>query len=839
MIRNMSNSRNPILKIRCGVLLLCFLVFPWFPATAVEDSRETFFETRIRPILLGRCLECHGPDKQKNGLRVDSLSALLKGGKSGPALVRGKPELSLIVQATLGMDDDLKMPPKVPLTKREKDDLAEWVGSGAFWPAGPVAKISSKEHWAFRAPAKVDPPVDPTGWAEPDSMIDRFVSVSLRQKGLRPAKRATRESLLRRLYFDLLGLPPTPEQVLDFLRDDSPKAYEELVDSLLASPHYGERWGRHWLDVARYADTAGDNSDFPIPEASLYRDYVIDAFNKDKPYDEFIREQLAGDVLAKKGSSKLYAERTIATGFVGLSRRFGTYMDEAPELIIEDTLDVVGRGLMGITLKCARCHSHKYDPVSMDDYYGLYGIFASSSYPFPGSESSPRSQRMVSTSPTQEMNRLLGTKSQDVLKMRRHIENTLKDGEAAKKYFDWKKKSDQLLDEINVLEGRGEDAAELRDRLSRIDLHAARSKVLTEVAALELRIHEIESEEGLLRAYALEEAEIGDVRMQLSGDPTRWGPWVKRGFPSFAKVKNPPAIPEGSSGRLELAEWLVRPDHPLTARVMVNRIWQWHFGKPLVATPSNFGIRGAYPTHPGLLDWLAVDFIEGGWSIKRLHRKILLSSTYRLSSESIARNEAVDPANRLYWRFDRRRLDAEAIRDSMLHASGRLELSRPGFHPFPPRKNYKFTQHNPFQAVYPSNHRSVYLMTQRFKRHPFLNLFDGPDTNVSTPVRSTSTVPQQALFLMNGKFVRELSVEFADRILGAAKEDGDLLNFAHMTAWGRPPTEREREKANRYLSEFYRTLDGDRGRAADRAKRDAWASYGSVLFCSNEFLYVD
>ncbi len=803
-----------------------------------QTSEEAFFEANIRPILLGRCVECHGPEKQKNGLRVDSLSALIQGGKSGPAISPGKPEESLLIHAVRRMDEDLKMPPKVPLAKHEMDNLVLWIRNGSVWPSGSSAIIEKEDHWAFTPPRKSRLPADPSGWADAGSAIDRFIVSSMRKKNLLPVEEASPRDLFRRLYFDLVGLPPSPEEIFAFLENDSPTAYVELVDRLLESPRYGERWGRHWLDVARYADTAGDNSDFPIPEARLYRDYVIDSFNKDKPYDEFLLEQLAGDIVAGKGSPKLYSERVIATGFVGLSRRFGTYMDEAPELVIEDTLDVIGRSLMGITLKCARCHAHKYDPVSMNDYYGLYGIFSSTAYPFPGAELSPRQQRLVPASPPEEVERLLKPHAQDFVKMRRKIEETLKTGEAARKYFEWKAKATKLLEEINSLEGRGDDASELRDRLRRIDLLAARAYSLNEVAGLELRIHEMETELGLVRAYSLEDGTVGDARIQKSGDPTKWGPYVRRGFPSFISVKNPPEIPTGSSGRLQLADWLTRPDHPLTARVMVNRIWQWHFGKPLVATPSNFGIRGAAPTHPELLDWLAVDFVEGGWSIKRLHRKILLSNTYRLSSDSLLRNEEIDPGNRLYWRFDRRRLDAETIRDSMLHASGQLNLARSKSHPFPKRKDYKFSQHNPFQAVYPSNHRSVYLMTQRFKRHPFLSLFDGPDTNVSTATRRTSTIPQQALYMMNSDFVRIRAGEFADRVMARAREDSRRIDFAHLLTWGRLPDDREKGKALAYLRSFSEAVR-ESGHSSEAIPKKAWTSYGRILFCANEFLYVD
>jgi len=807
----------------------------WCPARTLADQGQ-FFEARIRPIFLSRCVECHGPKERKNKLRVDSLAALLKGGKSGPALVPGKPEKSLLIAAVRRVDKELRMPPKVVLARHEVEALETWVKAGAFWPqqSGPV--LDSRDHWAFKTPIKTKPPVDPLGWAS--SSIDRFTAARLREKNLRPVKEATREALLRRVYFDLIGLPPEPHQVSEFLAENSAHAWGRLVDKLLASPRYGERWGRHWLDVARYADTSGNNSDYPIPEARLYRDYVIDSFNADKPYDQFLREQLAGDILAGRGPPERYGEQVIATGFLGLARRFGTYMDEAPELVIEDTLDTIGRGLMGLTLKCARCHDHKYDPVTAHDYYALYGIFASTIYPFAGAEQAKQQQRMMPAMPPTELARMTKPQMQNLDAMRKHIEKTLRNSKAARKYQEWQVKADRLLKQINARENRGESAAVLRDELQRIDLLAARFYALNEVAALELKIHDIETQLGVVRAYAVAEGKPTDVRIQKQGDPTRWGPMVRRGFPGFLRVNNAPRIPDDASGRLQLAEWLTRPDHPLTARVMVNRVWQWHFGKPLVATPSNFGVRGAYPTHQRLLDWLAQEFIDSGWSLKQLHRKILMSKTYRLATTGDPENNKIDPGNRWYWRFDRQRLDAESLRDALLHVSGKLDLARPGPHPFPPRSKYDFSQHKPFQAVYPSVHRSVYLMTQRFRRHPFLALFDGPDPNGSTAQRRTSMVPLQALYMMNNDFVRDRADEFAIRLLKFSNSDSRRLEQAHLMAWNRSPREAEKRKAAEFLRLVKIQLERQ-GRPAIRIEQEAWASYARILFQANAFIFLD
>jgi hypothetical protein len=498
----------------------------------------------------------------------------------------------------------------------------------------------------------------------------------LREQGLRPVGPAGKRALIRRVTFDLIGLPPTPEEVERFVADATQDAYPQVVERLLASPHYGERWGRHWLDVAHYADTAGDNADYPIPEIRLYRDYVIDAFNADKPYDEFVREQLAGDILARRGPRERYAERLVATGFLALARRYATAPYEFWHLSLEDAIATTGSAFLGLTLRCARCHDHKFDPITTEDYYALYGIFAGTTFPYTGSE-----------------------EFASMKKPREHLVPLLPPDEVAA----W----------VKVRRGKWGIPAEVP------------------------------------AAYAVSEGKPVPTRVHRQGNPDTPGPVAPRGVPKFLEGERPVRVPEDGSGRLQLAEWLTRPEHPLTARVMVNRIWQHHFGRGIVGTPSNFGLRGEPPTHPELLDYLAGEFVRGGWSVKAVHRLILLSRTYQLASDEDAENEGKDPTNRWYWRHTRRRLDAEAVRDAMLFVAGNLDRGRPGPHPFPPVGQWRWTQHMAFKEVYPSAHRSVYLMTQRLQRHPFLALFDGPDTNESTAARGSSTVPLQALYLMN------------------------------------------------------------------------------------------
>jgi hypothetical protein len=771
--------------------LICTL-----PASVRADDAETFFETKIRPVLSESCLRCHGGKKVSNGLRVDSREALLKGGKHGPALFPGDPDKSLLIQAIRRTHAEIKMPPDQKLTDTVIADFAAWVKSGAAWPK--VQTLRASRHWAFEPVRRVEPHADPTGWSE--HPIDRFTSAKRQAAGVFPVEAAEKRVLLRRITFDLIGLPPTPEEVDAFVSDSAPDAVAKVIDRLLASPHYGERWGRHWMDVGRYADTAGDNADYPIPEVRFYRDYIIDAFNTDKPYDEFVREQLAGDILAKQGPPEKSAERVIATGFLALSRRYATAPYELWHLTLEDAIETTGRAFMGLTLRCARCHDHKYDPVTNGDYYALYGIFASTQFPWAGGEEfhsmkKPREHFV----PLRSASTPLAVYQQQLKQLEGDIQRAEKEGDPKNKEHQGK-------------------LASLKNQL------------------WELRRSSLPR--NTTGAYAVQEGKPHDEPIQVRGEPTDVGPVVKRGAPHFLCLGSPLSIPAGASGRLQLTEWLTRPDHPLTARVLVNRLWQHHFGKGLVATPSNFGLRGEPPTHPELLDYLAAHFIESGWSIKAMHRLILTSKTYQLASADDETNAAKDPGNRWYWRYDRRRLDAEAIRDALLAVSGNLNRSRPGPHPFPPIEKWTWTQHNPFKDVYPSSHRSVYLMTQRFQRHPFLALFDGPDTNTTTELRASSTVPLQALYLMNNPFMKEQAEGFARRLIAASIDPKERIELAYRLAWSRFPSQAEHRTGLGYVARYRNELTKSVV-PAEQAEQESWTSFARILLTANEYFYVD
>lgn len=762
----------------------------WTTSVVLADTTDEFFESRIRPVLFDACLKCHGGEKTSSGLRVDSRELLIKGGDRGPAIVPGDSEQSLLIQSITNAHPDLSMPPNRQLSNEVTRDFVQWIDRGAVWPetVGQAVPVGGR-HWAFEPilPVRVPDSADP----EITHPIDRFLAVQREELGLRAVVGADRRSLIRRASYDLVGLPPTWERVKRFMQDDRGDAYDELLDELLASPQYGERWGRHWLDLARYADTAGENSDYPIPQAHLYRDYVIDAFNADKPYDDFIREQIAGDIIGRNGNPEAYSQRVIATGFIAQSKRFGTGDLEDMHLIIEDTLDTMGKVVLGLGLRCARCHDHKYDPTTMQDYYALYGIFQSTSYPFPGGESVKEQRYLVSTIHPDE----------------------LESADAA--YF-------------------AEHAAEIDRLKQRIESEEDPESSQAALKAIETNAPSLHS----TLAYAIQEGKPGDASLQKGGNPHHKGEIVKRRFPTFLSPDSEPNISEQGSGRLQLAEWLTNPDNPLTARVMANRIWQFHFGKPIVPTPSNFGLQGTPPTHPELLDWLAYQFVRSGWSIKAMHRLIMTSQAYQLASLSDPHNETVDSGNDYYWRFDRRRLDAESIRDSMLLISGNLNLERPVGHPFPSKDKWNWTAHRQFKAVYPSQHRTVYLMVQRLHPHPFLSIFNGPDTSASTAVRDTSIVPLQALFMANSEWVETQANGLAKFLLAENQEMQTRIETAFQRVLLRSPNEYERERAAEFLNDYLELLETESAPPESR-QLAAWTSFGRILLTANEFLFVD
>ncbi len=806
-----------------GILLCIELAASALVADDFPPDQIAFFESKIRPLLVSRCNECHSLASKKvnGGLAVDSRETLLKGGDSGPAVVSGDPEKSLLILAVRRADKDLQMPPKQKLSDIEIADLETWVKQGlpdprttpsadaaasANRPKYGVSLEEGREFWSMR-PVKDSPlpAIKNSSW--PRNRIDHFILAKLEAAGINPAPPADKRTLLRRVTFDLTGLPPTPRELDAFLADDSPQAFEHVIDRLLASPRYGERWGRYWLDVVRYSDTCGNASDYPVPQAAKYRDWVVRAVNRDLPYDQFLREQLAGDLLPSTSDAERH-ERILATGYLAIARRFGGSRTGEHYLTIEDTIDNLGKAVLGSSISCARCHDHKFDPFTMHDYYGLVGIFESTRYPFPGAEVGKRQEDFVPLISPAEIEAIREPYRQQVSDV--GVEAEL---------------LDRAVTEVKKLPESPEKATALKAAMA---VQADAKKRQAELNAAPPSIND---------AYAVADAQGVNSKVHLRGDPKRLGDEVPRHFPAVLGGQQLPPN-SAASGRLQLAQWVTDPSNPLTARVMVNRIWQHHFGKGLVATPNDFGRRGTAPTHPELLDFLAARFIESGWSLKAMHRLMLLSQTWQLSNGESAGGTQQDPANDLLARYPRRRLDAESIRDTILFVSGELDESAPGVHPFPPTKNWNWTQHNPFFAVYESRHRSIYLMQQRLRKNAYLALFDGADPSSSTGARLPSTTPLQALFVMNDAVVHNAAAKFAAQLIAAGSDDATRIDLAYRTAFSRSASADELGTCTEFLQTYRQRLT-ELSTPKDQLDARVWSALARSLMSTNEFIFVD
>jgi Protein of unknown function (DUF1553)/Protein of unknown function (DUF1549)/Planctomycete cytochrome C len=700
-----------------------------------------FFEKSVRPILAANCYECHGPDKHKGGLRLDSRATMLQGGGSGPAMMPGNARESLLVKA-IHYNDTPKMPPKGKLGEAEIATLSEWIRQGAPWPETTIAvrpaaesgftiRPQDREFWSFKPLGNPTlPVVQNQAW--PQNGIDKFLLAGLEAKGLKPAAPADKRTLIRRVTFDLIGLPPTPGEIDAFLKDESPDAFTRVVNRLLDSPHYGERWARHWLDVARYGeDQAHTFEARKYPQGYRYRDWLVKAFNDDMPYDRFIIEQLAADLLDEPQR----LDNLPALGFFACGP---VYYGDAKKLDqYEDRIDTMMRGLQGLTVACARCHDHKFDPIPTRDYYSLAGVFASTDYIEislqPGKEGQP-----VPPPPP-------------------------KDPKGPKK--------------------KPPDKGPF--------IHAVK-----DVKPVTLKVH--------LRGSA---STLGEDA------PKRFLAILAR------EGENPRPFTESASGRLELARAIASKDNPLTARVMVNRVWQLHFDKGLVRTPSNFGARGERPTHPELLDYLARRFIDSGWSLKTLHRDILLSAAYQMGGSFDERGHESDPENKLLWRMNRKRLEVEAWRDAMLAVAGTLDPKLGG---------------PSLDLNAPDNRRrTLYGAVSRHELNSLLRLFDFPDPNITAEKRTVTTVPLQQLFVLNSEFMVRNAKALAARLTSKADlSDAERIREAFVLAYGRCATEREITLGLAFLSA---------PPAADQraSTLTPWEQYAQVLLAANEFLFVD
>ena len=817
-------------------------------------GQTEFFESRVRPVLAIKCHQCHSKQAKilYSNLRVDDRAALLSGGARGPAIIPGDPAASQLIQAV--RYENLEMPPAGRLPEDQIEALVRWVEMGAPWPDlevsggvntpdGQTNLSASQSHWAWKPVQKASPPaVRNKSW--PADPIDNFIMKKLEAEGLNPSSEADRYTLLRRVYFDLIGLPPEPEDIKSFARDDSELAFEKVVDWLLRSPGFGERWGRHWLDLTSYADSLGQGRRIPAREAWRYRDYVINAFNSDKPYDRFVQEQVSGDVLPWKTDDQR-REQIVATGFLAIGPWAVVDADKEKLRmdVVDHQLDTLGRALQGLTLGCARCHDHKFDPIPTREYYALAGIFRST-----------RTLNGRISGGFSDVNRVLLPETPSELRKRalatEEYQETLHRFLSEYEAVESEKK--RLTDQQKALEEAG---AETKDGLEKEikEIEKKLKEAKDRIRLLEFR------RPGPAMAIAVQDREVPeDCRVNISGDPHNLGEEVPRGFPSVASPspagridshRNLKGLYEGfqkSSGRLELAEWLIDPQNRLLARVMVNRIWHHLFGAGLVRTVDNFGAGGEPPSHPELLDHLATRFVELGWSVKGMIREIVLTRTYRQASRHKLKGHEVDPDNRLLWRANRRRLEAESLRDSVLAISGALDRTRGGptlpldipesivlGFPTALTQDAKVNE----QFLY---RRTIYLPSLRKNQLPqldMLNLFDFADPDQTIGARSVTTVPTQSLYLMNSSFLREQSFLTARTLLETGElDDKRRISDFHLQALNRPATKQEVNRALDFIASFEGKL-GRLSEASENPRLTAWARYCHSMFASNEFLF--
>ncbi len=779
----------------------------------LTQEQTAFFEKKIRPVLVDKCYSCHSADTPKGAkgeLLLDTREGTLKGAVAGPGVIPGNAKKSAIIRAMKGDGLD-PMPPKEKLDAGVIADFEKWIAMGAPDPrtgkAGPkpINIAKGKEHWAFQ-PVKA--PGVPKLKEQPANPVDAFVRKALADKGLTPSAPAEKATLLRRVTFDLTGLPPTPEQLEAFLKDTSDKALEKVIDALLASPQFGERWGRHWLDVARYADSSGKEQNIVYPFAWRYRDYVIAAFNKDKPYDRFIKEQLAGDLLPSKNDAEK-AEHLIATGYLAVGAK--SHNERNPRQfaldVADEQIDAFSQGMLGITISCARCHDHKFDPIPTKDYYAIAGIFTSTETKF-GTAPSIQSRQ---TAPLIEL-----PAAPDVPVGTMMTKTEL----------------DRLKTRLTETKKQREDAIEAgkKDTQPNIRLLVFNAQIST--MEKQLSYYDADGNPKKMAMGAADRTFPRDMPVYTRGELSKPGETAPRGF---AQVIAPaaPKIKDGS-GRKELAEWVASPSNPLTARVYVNRVWGHLFGKGLVASPDNFGTAGQKPTHPELLDDLAGTFVKDGWSTKALIKNLMLSDTYRQASAHSEANAAVDPDNDYLWRMSKRRLDAEAIRDAMLAASGELDKTAPVGSPVqkmegPTQQVARFG--GGLGDLANNTKRSVYIPIIRDMTPESLDLFDFPDASLVNGHRDDTSVPSQALYLMNNAAVMKLADKGAEKLIAKYLSPTERIEAAFQLAFGRGASKTEAKAAEGFLEKFKKT-----SRAGEKA---AWSALVQALYGTAEFRLLD
>ncbi len=916
------------------------------PALGAEPEPLEHFEKHVRPLLAAKCQACHNAQLKSGNIDFSGVEGFVRARDDAGLISAEDPQSSRLL-AIVGYQTRVKMPPGGKLPEEELAILRDWVMRGAPWPGaerraaiiaeGQQGSFTKEQeaYWAFQPVAARQPPaVDDADWNQ--NPIDRFVLAKMQEHGLQPAQPANKLAWLRRATFDLTGLPPTPQEAEAFVKDTSPQAYERVIGRLLASPLYGERWGRHWLDVARYADSTGNDEDHRYPYAWKYRDYVIAAFNNDMPYDQFVREQIAGDLLPGDDGAAVNQRGIIATGFLALGPKAVAQQDKRRMLydVYDEQIEVVSKSMLGLTVACARCHDHKFDPILTKDYYSLAGIFASTRNfkdssahvssilfkPLVAQEVYDRyeaEQRLVKNKRIEldnladiELEEYVESVAGRIADYMLAAREVYEDGaDAAELALRRDLEPGQLERWVGYLKPAGAPRGQLADwhacaaseraataaayqqsfrktlkewhhtirrwRASAIDLirdgsmppppkpsflpgrdrffhdvyyargaplrfegdernEILRPETVATIARLQSEVAEMEANAlpEPPMANAVEEGPVVRQKVFVRGDYNAEGEPAPKVFPAILAGFEQEPIGSGS-GRLELADWIASPSNPLTARVMVNRIWQKHFGEGIVRTPSNFGTLGAPPTHPGLLDWLAASFVEEGWSVKQMHRKIMLSRAYRMSSAASPEAARIDPGNQWLSRFNRRRLDVEELRDGMLAIDNSLDLAMGGTL----QSGFGTDRENSSDrlSIDPatSKRRMVYLPLRRANLPTLLNLFDFGDAATSLGKRPVTNVAPQALFMMNSEFVASRAGNLAEQLLqGEDRAASDRVRRAYMAVLTREPDAGEIDSALSYVGSYTASFQG-------AGELDAWQSYCRVLLASNDFIYVD
>ncbi len=818
---------------RLLLVQLIVLIFPLSVSHAQEKmtpQQLEFFEKKIRPVLVSECYSCHSKDAKsvKGGLMLDTREATRMGGDSGHAVVPGEIENSLLIDAI--RYESMEMPPKEQLPESVIEDFEAWVKMGAPDPREGASMIKreinfeeAKNHWAYQPIRQPElPQVKQVNW--PRSDIDYFVLEKLESSSLKPVGDADRLTLVRRLYYDLIGLPPTPDQLAEFLADPAPDAVEKLVDRLLASPQFGERWGRHWLDVVRYAESNGRERNFVYPNAWRYRDYVIESFNEDKPFDQFIREQVAGDLMEQPTNEQL-----VATGFLAIGPKLLNEGDKnAFQMdLVDEQIDITTRAFMGLTVSCARCHDHKFDPIPTTEYYSMAGIFRSTEtlYGTKKQQGNRQASELV----------MLKTDAADEPSQQQQARQRME--ETTAKLAAVKKRLASLQQESKTL---AQKSKQNRDVNKIAEVRKAINNTKKRVQDLQKELKDVTENGTSDQAMGVRDGKVADSPVYIRGEVSSPKGTAPRGLLSILDPHlKQPILETDQSGRAELVDWIVSEQNPLTTRVLTNRVWHHLFGTGIVRTVDNFGATGEPPTHPELLDYLASRFRENGWSIKDLIREMVLSRAYQLSGDYVPANYEIDPDNTLLWRHSPQRVDAEILRDSMLLASGNLKLTPANGSPVANLDGEYGRQVRIDDMMKDNSNRSVYLPIIRNAVPEPLKLFDFAEPSILVGERPVTTVPTQALYFLNSKFVTEQCDRLAESLLANQEwDDATRIDRAYQRVLARPADGSEVERAKKFIEHISHRFSED-GKDPQLTTQLAWSGFVQALFGSAEFRYIE